>query len=212
MYVVINIANKTGITKNCFKNVVVPSNLIIVIIKSPLSLAVSVVSSAARASKALIRYITTAFRHHTNSSLRVWCLERINIMDKWMFCRSYSGNITPLLVSNSTITIGSSNLSGDLNEYCLSESLLKPVQITKYFERLGAIIPNQLSFGDKLNPQLIQGRTIKAPPPADSTMQATNFGFTAQNVESHEDLDTRIFSRSRRSAESYEFNAITYRV
>jgi len=35
--------------------------------------------------------------------------------------------MTPLLVSNSTITIGSSSFSGDLNEYCLSESLLKPV-------------------------------------------------------------------------------------
>jgi len=40
---------------------------------------------------------------------------------------SYNGNITPLLVSNSTMTIGSSNFSGDLKEYCLSESLLNPV-------------------------------------------------------------------------------------
>lgn len=39
-----------------------------------------------------------------------------------------------------------------------------------------------------------RGKTINAPPPADSTIQATNFGFTVQNVESHEDLDTRILS------------------
>ncbi|KYN36779.1 hypothetical protein ALC56_08570 [Trachymyrmex septentrionalis] len=38
-----------------------------------------------------------------------------------------SGNITPLLVSNSTITIGSPNMSGARNEYCLSDILLKPV-------------------------------------------------------------------------------------
>lgn len=39
-----------------------------------------------------------------------------------------------------------------------------------------------------------RGKTIKAPPPADSTIQAKNFGFTAQNVESQEDLDTLILS------------------
>lgn len=39
-----------------------------------------------------------------------------------------------------------------------------------------------------------RGKTIKAPPPADSTIQARNFGFTVQNVESHEDFDTRILS------------------
>lgn len=38
---------------------------------------------------------------------------------------SYSGNITPLDVSSSTITIGSSNASGARSEYCLSDDLLK---------------------------------------------------------------------------------------
>lgn len=41
---------------------------------------------------------------------------------------------------------------------------------------------------------LLCGRTMKAPPPADSTMMARNLGFTAQNVESHDDLDTLILS------------------
>jgi hypothetical protein len=40
---------------------------------------------------------------------------------------SYSGNITPLLVSSSTITIGSERCSGARREYCLSDILLKPV-------------------------------------------------------------------------------------
>ena len=35
---------------------------------------------------------------------------------------------------------------------------------------------------------------MKAPPPADSTMMARNFGLTAQKVESHEDLDTLTLS------------------
>ena len=38
------------------------------------------------------------------------------------------------------------------------------------------------------------GSTMKAPPPPDSTMMATNLGLTAQNVESQEDLDTRMLS------------------
>jgi hypothetical protein len=41
---------------------------------------------------------------------------------------------------------------------------------------------------------LLCGKTIKAPPPADSTMMAKNLGFTVQNVESHDDLDTLILS------------------
>lgn len=41
---------------------------------------------------------------------------------------------------------------------------------------------------------LLCGKTMKAPPPADSTMIARNFGFTAQKVESQEDLDTLILS------------------
>ena len=39
-------------------------------------------------------------------------------------------------------------------------------------------------------PTLAWGRIRKAPPPPDSTITATNFGLTAQNVESHELLDT----------------------
>ena len=39
-------------------------------------------------------------------------------------------------------------------------------------------------------PTLAWGRMRKAPPPPDSTITATNFGLTAQNVESHELLDT----------------------
>lgn len=35
--------------------------------------------------------------------------------------------MTPLLVSNSTIMIGSSKCPGALSEYCLSLTLLKPV-------------------------------------------------------------------------------------
>jgi len=41
---------------------------------------------------------------------------------------------------------------------------------------------------------LLCGKTMKAPPPADSTMMARNLGFTAQNVESQLDLDTRMLS------------------
>lgn len=41
---------------------------------------------------------------------------------------------------------------------------------------------------------LLCGKTMKAPPPADSTIMAKNFGFTAQNVESQLLLDTRILS------------------
>uniref|UniRef100_A0A1A9VNA5 Uncharacterized protein n=1 Tax=Glossina austeni TaxID=7395 RepID=A0A1A9VNA5_GLOAU len=37
---------------------------------------------------------------------------------------------------------------------------------------------------------LLCGSTINAPPPADSTMMAKNFGFTAQNVESQLLLET----------------------
>lgn len=37
---------------------------------------------------------------------------------------SYKGNITPLDVSNSTITIGSSKASGARKEYCRSDDLL----------------------------------------------------------------------------------------
>ncbi len=39
------------------------------------------------------------------------------------------------------------------------------------------------------------GRTRKAPPPPDSTMTAKNFGLTEQNVESHDDLETRMLSK-----------------
>lgn len=45
---------------------------------------------------------------------------------------SYNGNITPLEVSSSTITIGSESESGALKEYCLSddlENLQKPLLI-----------------------------------------------------------------------------------
>lgn len=41
---------------------------------------------------------------------------------------------------------------------------------------------------------LESGKTRKAPPPPDSTMTATNLGLTQQNVESQEDLDTRMLS------------------
>jgi hypothetical protein len=41
---------------------------------------------------------------------------------------------------------------------------------------------------------LLWGRTMKAPPPADSTMIARNLGLTAQNVESQLLLDTLILS------------------
>ena len=41
---------------------------------------------------------------------------------------------------------------------------------------------------------LFKGKTIKAPPPADSTMIAKNLGLTQQNVESQEDFDTLILS------------------
>jgi hypothetical protein len=37
---------------------------------------------------------------------------------------------------------------------------------------------------------LVLGKTIKAPPPADSVIIARNFGFTVQKVESQEDLET----------------------
>jgi hypothetical protein len=38
------------------------------------------------------------------------------------------------------------------------------------------------------------GRTRNAPPPPDSTIMARNLGLTAQKVESHEALDTRMLS------------------
>jgi hypothetical protein len=41
---------------------------------------------------------------------------------------------------------------------------------------------------------LANGRTMNAPPPADSTIMARNFGLTAQNVESQEDFDTLMLS------------------
>lgn len=41
---------------------------------------------------------------------------------------------------------------------------------------------------------LLWGRTTNAPPPADSTMIARNFGLTAQKVESQLLFDTRILS------------------
>lgn len=37
---------------------------------------------------------------------------------------------------------------------------------------------------------LVIGKTMNAPPPADSVITARNFGFTEQNVESQDDLDT----------------------
>lgn len=40
-----------------------------------------------------------------------------------------------------------------------------------------------------------RGRTIKAPPPPDSTMIAQNLGLTAQNVESQDALLTRTLSK-----------------
>lgn len=42
---------------------------------------------------------------------------------------------------------------------------------------------------------MLRGRTMKAPPPADSTMMARNLGLTAQKVESHDDLDTLMLSK-----------------
>ena len=47
---------------------------------------------------------------------------------------------------------------------------------------------------ENLHCTLANGRTMNAPPPADSTIMARNFGLTAQNVESQEDLDTRMLS------------------
>lgn len=44
---------------------------------------------------------------------------------------SYKGNITPLDVSNSTITMGSSKQSGVLKLYCRSDIFEKPVVNTK---------------------------------------------------------------------------------
>lgn len=41
---------------------------------------------------------------------------------------------------------------------------------------------------------LLWGKTMKAPPPADSTMMARNLGLTAQKVESQEDLETLMLS------------------
>ena len=41
---------------------------------------------------------------------------------------------------------------------------------------------------------LANGRTMNAPPPADSTMMARNLGLTAQKVESQEDFETRTLS------------------
>ena len=49
--------------------------------------------------------------------------------------------------------------------------------------------PTRGTSGDSL-PTLACGRMRKAPPPPDSTITATNFGLTAQNVESHDDLET----------------------
>jgi hypothetical protein len=43
-------------------------------------------------------------------------------------------------------------------------------------------------------PTFTTGITMKAPPPPDSTMTATNFGFTAQKVESHDALETLMLS------------------
>lgn len=41
---------------------------------------------------------------------------------------------------------------------------------------------------------LDSGKTMNAPPPADSTIIAKNLGLTAQNVESHEDFETLTLS------------------
>ena len=41
---------------------------------------------------------------------------------------------------------------------------------------------------------LANGRTMNAPPPADSTMMARNLGLTVQKVESQEDFETRTLS------------------
>lgn len=41
---------------------------------------------------------------------------------------------------------------------------------------------------------LLCGKTINAPPPADSTIIAKNLGLTAQNVESQLLFDTRMLS------------------
>ena len=48
---------------------------------------------------------------------------------------SYNGNITPLEVSSSTMTMGSSRCPGARNEYCLSLCLVKPVVKTRPFLR-----------------------------------------------------------------------------
>lgn len=53
---------------------------------------------------------------------------------------SYNGNITPLDVSNSTITMGSSKQSGVRKLYCLSDIFEKPVVNTSPCRRNMALV------------------------------------------------------------------------
>jgi hypothetical protein len=67
---------------------------------------------------------------------------------------SYNGNITPLLVSSSTITMGSERCSGARKEYCLSDILLKPVVNTRPERRkiaLVALLPSWLTASYSTN-------------------------------------------------------------
>ena len=65
---------------------------------------------------------------------------------------------------------------------------LKVVIIKKF------IYSFDISIIGRVSHTLARGSTMKAPPPADSTMMARNLGLTAQKVESHEDLETLTLS------------------
>lgn len=61
---------------------------------------------------------------------------------------SYSGNMTPFDVSNSTITIGSLSASGARNEYCRSDDRLKLLPNKKKFKLNFAMVRGLLEEGN----------------------------------------------------------------
>ena len=85
---------------------------------------------------------------------------------------------------------------GYYNTYTLGVKLSKWLCLVRMnsthqaMSKTGPLCPPTKGTSGFSLPTLAWGRMRKAPPPPDSTITATNFGLTAQNVESHELLDT----------------------
>ena len=114
---------------------------------------------------------------HRTRPTRRWCLRRSTIGSVMFLCRPPSGICQTLTRQSSEAEAMTLSLWG---HHAMS--------------RTGPLWPPTRGTSGLTRPTFSRGRMRNAPPPPDSTMTAKNFGLTAQNVESHDDLETLMLS------------------